>query len=319
MKGLKLSAAIIALAFVGCGGQGGVGTGFPDPPTPVVNFATGPGVAGGTTLRRFQPGDTWEYSVSGTMLREEFDQSANSVSRNQGPVTGTFTRTITSVTLAGAPVLKVTDALTYQLNGGLPVVEVIETYMTQDAVTGNVAIVGRRINKSDATSAAQAWWPGTFGAGASVGGAAINANTTAYPFTRFDVSTAFAVTNASTVTADVTPAFDTWRALYTDTMHNNWDVMAWFKALNIANGFVFKSEEDISSVDEWSPVIGAPVKRTYNSTRRDSVVHGDVTYTPPTYDAATGNMTTPESIKYVYHTINRTLGLEMLLKRRSLQ
>ena len=324
MKGIKVSVAILALAFVGCGGQGGAGTGFPDPPVASVLRATGPGIDGGTTLRTYRAGDTWEYEVAGTMLREEFDQSATTVSRNQGPVSGTLTRTITSVTIVGIGLcFKVTDALTYKLNGGLPTVEVLETYISQ-AVGGAVTMLGRRQNNANTApglgGSSQPWLPGTFGAGASVGGAGRFDNTlTAYPSTQFDISTAFAVTGASSVTADVNPVFNTWRALYTDTMHNNWDVLAWFKAYNIANGFIFKTREEVSSTDEWSPAIGAPIGRKYNSTRVDSVVHGDVDYTPPTYDATTGNMTAPESIAYTYHTINRTLNLDMVLKRRSLQ
>jgi hypothetical protein len=252
------------------------------------------------------------------MLREEFDESATNVSRNQGAVTGSFIRTITSVTFNGTPCLKVTDALTYTLNGGLPTVEVLETYMTQ-AVNGDVTMIGRRQNKADTGGVAQAWLPGTFGAGASVGGAGLYTNTLTTPFTKFDISTAFAVTGASTVTADSSPVFNTWRSVYTDTMNNTWGVMEWFKSFNISNGFIFKTVEDLSSIDEWSPLVGAPIKRTYNSTRTDSVIHGDVNYTPPTYDATTGALTTPESITYQYHTIHRTLGLDMVLKRRQIQ
>jgi hypothetical protein len=228
-----------------------------------------------------------------------------------------MTRTITAVTIAGiGPCFKVTDALTYKLNGGLPTVEVLETYMTQ-AVGGAVTMQGRRQNNANAapglTGSPQAWLPGTFGAGANVGGAGLFDNSlTGYPSTTFDISTAFAVTGASTVVADVDPVFNTWRSLYTDTMHNNWDVLAWFKAYNIANGFVFKTREEISSTDEWSPVLGAPVSRKYNSTRIDSVIHGAINYTPPTATSA-------EAIQYTYHTINRTLNLDMVLKRRSLQ
>ncbi len=321
MKGIKISVAILALAFVGCGGQGGVGSGFPDPPVASVLRATGPGIDGGTALRLYKAGDTWEYDVSGTMLREEFDESATKVSRNQGPVSGTLTRTMTAVTVTGiGPCFKVTDALTYKLNGGLPTVEVLETYVSQ-APSGAVTMLGRRQNKADASSpATQAWLPGTFGAGASVGGSGRYDNlATGYPGTIFDISTAFAVTGASTVTADADPVFNTWRSVYTDTMNNSWSVMAWWKAFNVANGFVFKTVEDISSTDEWSASIGAPVSRKYNSTRVDSVVHGDVTYTPPTVDPATGVVTAAESITYSYHTINRTLNLDMVLKRRSLQ
>lgn len=317
MKGIKLSVAILALAFVGCGGQGGAGTGFPDPPVGSVLLATGPGINGGTLLRLYRGGDTWEYEVSGTMLREEFDETSTRVSRNQGPVGGTLTRTITSVTVPGiGPCFKVTEALTYKLNGGLPTVEVLETYVSQ-AVNGDVTMLGRRQNNANAapglTGSPQPWLPGTLGAGASVGGAGMFDNSqTGYPSTSFDISTAFAVTGASSVIADTAPAFNTWRALYTDTMHNNWDVLAWFKAYNIANGFIFKTVEDISSTDEWSASIGAPISRKYNSTRVDSVVHGDINYTPPT-------ATTAESLRFTYHTINRTLNLDMVLKRRSLQ
>lgn len=319
MKGIKISVAILALAFVGCGGQGGVGTGFPDPPVGSVLRATGPGIDGGTSVRLYKAGDTWEYDVSGTMLREEFDQSSSVVSRNQGPVNGSMTRTITAVNLATIlgtfPAFKVTDALTYQLNGGLPTVEVLETYMTQ-APSGAVTMIGRRQNKADASNVTspQPWLPGTLGAGASVGGfGKFNGSEMSTPSTLYDISTAFAVTGASSVTPDSGPVFNTWRTVYTDTMNNSWGVMEWFKAFNISNGFIFKTIEDVYSVDEWSASIGAPISRKYNSTRVDSVVHGPVNYTPPQPPS------TPESITYTYHTINRTLNLDMVLKRRSLQ
>lgn len=317
MKGIKISVATLALAFAGCGGQGGAGTGFPDPPVGSVLLATGPGIDGGAALRMYKAGDTWEYDVSGTMLREEFDETSTRVSRNQGPVSGTLTRTITSVNVTGiGPCFKVTEALTYKLNGGLPTVEVLETYISQ-AVGGAVTMLGRRQNSANTApplgGLPQPWLPGSFAAGASVGGSGRFDNSlTAYPLTTFDISTAFAVTGANTVTADAAPVFNTWRSLYTDSMHNNWDVLAWFKAYNISNGFIFKTREDISSTDEWSGSIGAPITRKYNSTRVDSVVHGSVNYTPPT-------ATTAEAIQYTYHTINRTLNLDMALKRRSLQ
>jgi hypothetical protein len=322
MKGFRFAILALAVLPFGCGGGStGVTSGFPDAPAPKTFLPNGPGVAGGTALRVYRAGDTWEYEVSGTMLREEFDEADNTVSRNQGPVTGTLVRTLSSVTILGVPAFKVTDALSYRLNNGLVTVEILETYVRQNG-DGSLTMLGRRQEKTDTAAASaaagQAWMPGTFGPGANVGlfGRFNTANAGGSSFNQlanFDASTAFSVIGASSVpTTTENSPFSAWKAVYTDSMRHEWSVISWARVGAVTAGFVFKSVEDISSSDDWSPVLGAPVKRKYASTRRDSVVHGDVVYTPAT-------ATEPESVSYKYHTINRTLDLEMVLKSRSIQ
>jgi hypothetical protein len=322
MKGIKYSIVIAGALVLGCGGSQGV-SGFPDPPVPSVSLPTGPGIAGGTAMRLLRAGDTWEYEVKGTMLREEYDQSSSQISKNSGPVTGNMVRTVSAVNLVGAPVLKVTEALTYKLNGGLITVEVLEWYVTQNAATGAISMVGRRQNKTDFDPAtgqtAQPWLPGTFAAGANVGGSAKFDNTPDYLAALYDTSTAFSVTGAGSVAATSAPAFSTWRSVFVDSMQGEWGIIERARVGDsLTTGFIFNTREDISSEDEWSPVIGAPVKRKYGSSRVDAVIQSDVVYTPPTFDATTGVQTAPDKVTYKYHTIKRTLDVEMILKNRSL-
>jgi hypothetical protein len=322
MKGLKYSFVVVGALALGCGGSQGV-SGYPDPPQPLVLAPVGPGVVGGSAIRTYRAGDTWEYDVQGTMLREEFDQSSSSVSKNSGPITGTLVRTLSSDPFGGAGTLKVTDALTYKVNGGLITVEILEYYMRQE-VSGAITMIGRRQNKVDfqpkPTKTVQPWLPAFFAPGSNVAGALKCQNTTDYRTAEYDNSTAFSVTNANTVSATTGTPFDTWRSVYTDSMRVNWSIIDRVRnGEPVTNGFVFNTVEDVSTVDEWSPVIGAPVKRKYGSSRVDSVVQGSVDYTPPVIDPATGAITSPDKVTYTYHTIARTLDVDMVLKRRSLQ
>jgi hypothetical protein len=305
MKGIKHIFVVAGALALGCGGSQGV-SGFPDPPLPLTFAPTGPGIAGGTTMRTLRAGDTWEYDVRGTMLREEFDFANTLLTKNSGPVTGTMVRTVSAVTFNFAPAFKVSEALTYKLNGGLITVEVLETYVRQEA-TGELTMLGRRQNKTDfapvTPGAVQAWLPNTFALGSNVGGAS---TLSATPQANYTTSTAFSVTGANSVNASTGTPFTTWRSVFIDSMKGEWNIVAHLLAGRVvADGFVYDSVEDVSSVDDWSPVVGAPIMRKYGSTRRDNVVHGDLEFV--------GGVLT-----FKHHTILRTLDLEMVLKRRSL-
>ena len=215
-------------------------------------------------------------------------------------------RQMTSTTFNGSPAFKVTDSLSYAINGGLTTVEVTESYATQQG-DGSLTLIGRRDQSTDcAGTSGINWVPGLWSAGASVGGKDMQTNTITYPTTSFDVSTSLNSTTSEEVPSTTTP-FVAWRSVYADTMNKQWDIAARINAGIITPaGFLFKSVDAVQSVDWWSPLLGAPVRREYKSTRLDSVVN-DVKKDPTT-----------GAITVEYHTENRTLDLVMVLKTRSL-
>ena len=305
MRNAKFAIAAFGTLLVGCGGSSGISSGFPDSPTDKPLIPTGPGVDGGGVTRTYKSGDTWEYTVGGTMLREDYDDQNKLKSKTTGPVTGQLIRQVSAVTFQGAPALKFTDALSYKINGGLNTVEILETYGIQQ-IDGSVTMVGRRDNNADAGVVTKPWLPGSFGAGTNVGGQAkFTGLTQAGDF--FDTSTAFTATGASTVTSSTTVPFNAWRTVYADSYVHNFDAIARFTATPefIGEGYRWKTTEAVSSIDDWCPVWGAPVQRAYQTTRTDSII-----------DTITNNNGV---ITYTYHNEKRSLDLKMVLKTHSLQ
>ena len=304
MSKAKLMIAAIGTLLIGCGGSNGL-SGFPDPPNDPPLRPTGPGVDGGSVLRTYRAGDTWEFTIGGTMLREDYDDQQKLKSKTSGPVTGQMIRQVSAVTFQGTPVLKFTDTLSYKINGGLNVVEILETYGEQQ-LDGSVTMMGRRDNNADAGVATKSWLPGTFTAGTNVGGQA-NFTGITNPGDFFQTSTAFTATNSSTVTSSTAVPFNTWRTVYSDSYVHNWDAIDRFLNTSefIGMGYRWKSVESVSSIDEWCPLWGAPVQRAYQTTRTDSIIDS--------INNSNGIIT------YSYHIEKRSLDLKMVLKAHSLQ
>jgi hypothetical protein len=305
MSKTKLMMAAIGTLLVGCGGSAGFGSGFPDPPNDPLLRPTGPGVDGGSVLRTYKAGDTWEFTVGGTMLREDYDDQQKLKSKTSGPVTGTLVRQVSAVTFQGAPALKFTDALSYKINGGQNTVEILESYGIQQ-VDGSVTMVGRRDNNADCGVVTKTWIPGSFAAGANVGSQAIFTGLTSAN-DAYNTSTALSVTNSASVSSTTTVPFTTWRAVYADTYTHDWDFIGRFLAGTefIGLGYRMKTVEAISATDDWCPLWGAPIQRGYQSTRTDSIL-----------DSITN---TNGLISYTYHIQRRTLDLKMVLSAHSLQ
>jgi hypothetical protein len=304
MSKAKLMMAAIGTLLIGCGGSSGL-SGFPDPPNDPPLRPTGPGLDGGGVLRTYRAGDTWEFTVGGTMLREDYDDQQKLKSKTSGPVTGQLIRQVSAVTFQGAPVLKFTDTLSYKINGGLNTVEILETYGEQQ-LDGSVTMMGRRDNNADAGVVTKSWLPGTFAAGTNVGGQA-NFTGITNPGDFFQTSTAFTATGPSTVISSTAVPFDTWRTVYSDSYVHNWDAIDRFLNTSefIGLGYRWKSVESVSSIDDWCPLWGAPVQRAYQTTRTDSII-----------DSITNSN---GIISYTYHIEKRSLDLKMVLKAHSLQ
>ena len=305
MSRKKLMMAAIGTLLVGCGGSGGFGSGFPDPPNDPTLLATGPGIDGGSVLRTYQAGDTWEFTVGGTMLREDYDDQQKLKSKTSGPVTGTMIRQVSAVTFQGVPALKFTDALSYKINGGQNTVEILETYGIQQP-SGAVTMVGRRDNNADAGVVTKTWLPGTFGVGSNVGSQAIFTGLTS-PLDAYKTSTALSVTNSGSVTSSTATPFTAWRSVYADSYTHDWDFIGRFMANTefTGLGYRMKTVEAVSSIDDWCPLWGAPVQRAYQTTRTDSIL-----------DSITN---TNGLISYTYHIEKRSLNLKMVLTAHSLQ
>lgn len=303
--------------LVGCGGGGGFNSGFPDAPQPKVVLPVGPGVAGGNTLRTFRAGDAWIYSVTGNMLREEYDDQAKVKTKNSGPVSGQLVRQMSAVTFQGQPAFKITDALTYSINGGLTTVEVLEYYGRQEP-NGDFTMLGRRDQSANTGASSKPWLPGTFGVSSNRGGATLftglgtyvnSTGLTSLYKDEFSTSTALTSTGSQSIPSTTGAGFDCWRSVYAETYSNNFDGTNRFRysAEFIGPGYRLKSIEEINSVDDWSPVIGAPVQRQYQTTRTDTIVDS------ATLDSQTG------AVVYVVHLEKRVLDLKMVLTRRTLQ
>ena len=305
MSKARFMIAALGTLLVGCGGSGGFGSGFPNPPQNFTLLATGPGVDGGTVLRTYKAGDTWVYTLGGNMLREDYDDQQKLKSKTSGPVTGSLTRQVSAVTFQGAPALKFTDTLSYKINGGLNTVEILETYGIQK-IDGSVTMVGRRDNNTDCGVVTKTWLPGTLSAGSNVGGQATFTGLT-YPNDSYVTSTALTATNASTVNSTTPTPFNTWHIVYSDSYVHNWDAIARFSAGTelIGEGYRWKTVEAVSSSDDWSPLWGAPIQRAYQSTRTDWIV-----------DTITQTST---GVTYTYHLEKRSLDLKMVLSSHSLQ
>lgn len=304
MKSQKIAFGLLCAIIVGCGGSAGLNSGFPDSPTPLQLVPTGPGVDGGATLRTYQAGDTWEYEIGGTMMREDYDDQAELKSKTSGPVTGTMVRQVSQVTFQGVPTLKFTDTLSYKINGGQNKVEILETYGRQE-VDGSVTMLGRRDNNTDCGVVTKPWLPGTFAAGTSVGGQAkFTGLTVVDDF--YETSTALASTNSNSVASSTTASpFTTWRSLYSDSYVHDWDIFEHYAIEFVGKGYKIKTVEEIFSTDDWNPLWGAPVSRAYQTTRTDSIVD-ELLF---------------QNGEWVlkYHLEKRSLDLKMVLKNRALQ
>jgi hypothetical protein len=315
MKNAKFMIAAFSTLLIGCGGSAGIGSGFPDPPKDNALVPTGPGIDGGTVLRTYKAGDTWQFTVGGNMLREDYDDQNKLKSKTSGPVTGQMIRQVSAVTFQGGPALKFTDTLSYKINGGLNTVEILETYGIQQ-IDGSVTMVGRRDNNADAGVDSKSWIPGTFGAGVNVGGQAnftglgtYTDSTGLHNFGDFyNTSTALTSTGTtSVVSSTAATPFTAWRSVYSDSYVHNWDAVKRFLWTSefIGEGYRWKSVEAVSSTDDWNPLWGAPVQRAYQSTRTDWIID--------TINNANGIVT------YTYHTEKRSLDLKMVLSSHSLQ
>jgi hypothetical protein len=256
-------------------------------------------------MRTLQAGDTWEFTVGGTMLREDYDDQNKLKSKTSGPVTGKLIRQVSAVTFQGAPALKFTDALTYKINGGLNTVEILETYAIQQ-VDGSLTMVGRRDNNSDAGVVTKTWLPGTFAAGSNVGSQAIFQGIT-NSVDAYVTSTALSATNSNSITSSTAAPFTAWRTVYADSYTHDWDFIGRFLANTefIGQGYRMKTVEAVSSIDDWLPLWGAPIQRAYQTTRTDSILDSITN--------ANGIIT------YTYHLEKRSLDLKMVLSSHSLQ
>lgn len=307
MKTSKIMFGALCALLVGCGGSAGIGSGFPDPPVDTALRPTGPGVDGGSTLRAYKAGDTWEFTVGGNMLREDYDDQQKLKSKTSGPVTGTMIRQVSAVTFQGQPALKFTDTLSYQINGGINTVEILETYARQE-VDGSVTMLGRRDNNVDCGVVTKTWLPATFAAGTNVGGQAKFTGLNGFTSDFYNTSTAFTATNASSVVSTTASPFITWRTVYSDSYDHEWNVPSHAGAGEfIGQGYRIKTVEAISAIDDWSPLLGAPVSRAYQTTRTDSIAD-TVTHDPVN-----------DTYLVTYHIEKRSLNLKMVLAARSLQ
>jgi hypothetical protein len=314
MSRIKLiTIALGMVSLVGCGGSSGVSSGFPSATAQVGN-PTGPGVNGGNNMAPLTGGRTFVYAVSGTITKDYLD-SSNTKQTLSGPLSNaTLTRVITNVGTAGtATTYQITDTLTYTLQGMPPSVEVSTWFLNQNA-DNSLWLVG--INKfgyqaTTTNAGGDPFAPSVFSTTSNLGGtSSLNYNLAPYGITvqgstvtqppvtylitagSGSVQTSVTEYGQESVPTTTGAAYTAWKTLTSDveSWTNDLAYQAFSEALPVSPGSVVQSTSTKSSVDDWVPSLGAPVRSQITLSESDTVAISATTQAP-TY-------TTPPSITY---------------------
>jgi len=269
------ASTVVIAALAGCGGGGGISSGYADPPSTPAFVPQGPVVANSGVLRSYQAGDVTIYDVKGSYTRDVVQSDGSDKTVATSTLSGTYTVSVTdqlSIPGVVGPVLKVTRKLQCTAPGlGYPYVEVEEEYLQLGTDSnGNAAYleVGRRdLDMLMATNATFGKYPLTWMANASLG-AAGQFTTGAYPPATLDATTSLAVIGQESVPASV-GAYLTWKTTTSERAILDLDIAARLTAgENMSQGFIMRRERQQTGTEWWSPGISAPVKKnlTYHDT-----------------------------------------------------
>lgn len=259
------------MALSGCGGSASpASSGYPDPEV-VTNVPMGPGVDGGTSLRKFVAGDSYTYKVTGTITQEYYDAAL--VKRTvTAPVKGTCVKSITAATYNGTACLLLTDNLQYTPNGGVTVVSVFERYVTQ-AADGSVTIIGQRDHSTNFdANPSTAFLPGVFGTGSGISTSPRFTNNSADPLADKAIDYSFSPMSQESVPATV-GSFMTWKSNWTHT-----DTSNYYPAPRVALGmilpfgYVAQMVRSESGTEWWAPNLGCAIKTVLSVTQTDSIL-----------------------------------------------
>ncbi len=291
-KTLLIGAIAAALLSTGCGGNGS--TIIPIAPLPGDNSSGNvrPGtIAPTSNLRSLASGDVWEYTVSGRI-------TTGTSTKN---VSGTMTRIVSNDTLAGAPVLKITERMTLQPQGGVPMNTVTETFVSQNG-SGDIQTIGSREGTFIFETQSSGFdLPGTWQLGMTAAGDTTMATGAGSPQAESSISSTLTVTSSQDVITAV-GAYGTWRAERSDQGRIDYTGVTDRIELGqvIEVGTVLSIDRTDSSTEWWAPAIGSFVRKTstlYSTTEKIK----DVTQVAPT-------------VLFTKETINTTTTLTYSLK-----
>lgn len=291
------------VALTGCGGSNGLSNGYPGP-APQVGNPTGPGVNGGNNMAPLTGGRTFVYAVSGT-ISKEYLSTSNAIQTVSGQVqNATLTRVITSNgTSGGANSYTFTDTLTYTLQGYAPAVEVSSWTVNQNS-DNSLSLAG--INKfgyNTTLANPDAFVPSIFSTSQNIGGqtqlnygppgsitvpppAGSTSQPVTYEFSQGSgtVQTAMTALGQESVPTTTGAPYTAWKTQTTESEIWNNSALYLLEILQqvLPPDWIAQENYAKTSIDDWVPSLGAPVRSLITTTQSDTVV---LTYsaTAPTY------------------------------------
>ncbi len=287
-----------ALMLSGCGGNGSATTPIAPLPDDGSQGNTRPGnIAPSSSLRSLAPGDVWQYTVSGRI-------TDNTSTKN---VSGTMLRVVSNDTLAGSPVLKISETMTLQPQGGVPMNIVEETYVEQ-ASNGQLTVVGRRegtfIFEAQSNTFAL---PGSWELGESAAGETSMQTATGSPQARSTMSNTLTVIGTSDV---VTPLglYGSWRT--ERSVQGRVDYTGVTDRIQLGQsvevGTVLSVDRTETSTEFWVPAIGSFARKSATIFTSSERIKDIIQLTPVIqYEKETVATTTTLTFSLRSTTVNR--------------
>jgi hypothetical protein len=297
MRKISIGFGIASLVALGCGGSSPATSGYPTGGTTPANVPAGPGTSAGAALLTYKSGNSWTYKVSGTLSREFYDIAGSRKSEN-GEVSGTMVRTISSATFAGTACLKVVDAYSYSITGGSTLVYNQIRYVVQ-AGDSSVTVIGYHDQDVDfVANAASASVPGAYASGVSVANSGRFGQSAADYQADKSVEESFTVSAQDSVTSSVKGSpFTAWKvATNLRDVTNVYPVPRVVGGIILPKGFVTQSTKSQSGTEYWLPQFGAPVSIDMSLNQIDSVLTS-WTYTSGTFTRTDDTLKTIGSLR----------------------
>jgi hypothetical protein len=296
-----------ALALDGCGGSSGVSAGYPTAPSTGAGNPVGPGVNGGSQLAKWVVGNTWNYSVSGTLTEDYLDEANQKATIGGTLTSGTLVR---EVSAAPAPfasgVFQVTDTFTFAVGGSQPQVQVSTRYFLQGS-DGSLTQVGmgNTFIQTMFTSGASASVPGTFSGNANLSSSASGGSFYPGPSAgTTGLTDAFTSLGQVSVPSSKGVPYTAWKTQDTQTATWEQDYQYITSSGNVIPiGWPINSSYTKTETDYWVPSIGAPVEFKEALNGEANVI---LTYTINT-----------SGFTYTSTVLNSTANLEYVLTSRS--
>ena len=278
---LLASIALSGLALSGCGGTSSpASAGYPDPGT-VTNIPMGPGVDGGSGLRMFHNGDSFQYKVTGNITQEYLDTALNKKTVS-APISGTCVRTISAATFNGTACLDLTDNLQYTPTGGVPTVRTLERFVVQGA-DGSVTLIGQRDHSTNfVVAGTTSFLPGVFSTSSGANAAASFVNDASDLQADKTLQYTLGIVGQESVLA-TSGSFNTWKSTWSSSDTSNYyPIPRAIAGVVMPAGFVVRMIRNESGAEWWAPALGTAIKSTMTVSEEDTILKS-WTYTSGTF------------------------------------